>query len=337
MQSILSHSIPLKNVIENLAQQLGTTVEKNCNEYTLSIPEKYGSGEIMGVNFQNGMGMIMYNCFFHEDLEVRFIVDEVHPLKFLFCELGEVNHRFENDSKFHKLDVFENIIIASCNKNGHILQFKGKTQIKVNSLEIDRKKFAVIMNCELNDLSPKMEILFRDTNAQKSFYHHGNYSVHMANLFIDIQNSSKKDFISRISLEGNAYRMLSLQLLQYNDDLILPLNKSVLRKLEIKVIVEASNIIKNEILDFKTVPDLAQIVGINANKLQNGFKELYGTTVNDYVHNRRLDLAKSLLKTSEHSVSEIVFMIGLSSKSYFSKIFKEKYGISPSQVRQQKK
>lgn len=134
-------------------------------------------------------------------------------------------------------------------------------------------------------------------------------------------------------MEGNAYKMLKLQILQYNDDMDSPENKSMLRKLEISLVVEASGIINNEILDFKTVPELALLVGINSNKLQNGFKELYGTTVNNYVHNRRLDLARCLLKNSEFTISEIVFMIGLASKSYFSKIFKEKYGLSPSLIR----
>src|SRR5690554_1892471 len=334
MNSILSHSIPLKNVIENLAQELGTTVEKNCQEYSLRVPEKYGRGKIMGVNFQKGMEILLYNCYFYEDLEIRFIVDEIHPLKFLFCESGEVNHRFENGTKFHKLDVYENIIIASCRKNGHILQFKGKTQVKINSLEIDRKKFGVAMNCELKDLGPRMELLFRDIKAENSFFHHGNYSLHMADLFLDIENSSRKDFISRISLEGNAYKMLSLQLLQYNDDMVLPIHRSVLKKFEIKLILQASDIIKNEIRDFTTVQDLALLVGINTNKLQSGFKALYGTTVNEYIHKRRLDLAKNLLKNSEYSISEIVYLIGLTSKSYFSKIFKKKYGILPSRLRQ---
>lgn len=90
MHSILSHSIPLKDVIKNLAQQLGTNVQQNCQEYSLIIPEKYGRGSISGINFQGGMGMVIYNCYFHEDLEIRFIVDKIHPLKFLFCERGEI-------------------------------------------------------------------------------------------------------------------------------------------------------------------------------------------------------------------------------------------------------
>lgn len=279
------------------------------------------------------MGMVIYNCYFHEDVEIRFIVDKIHPLKFLFCERGEITHRFENETETKKIDFLENIIVASSHNNGHILKFKGKTEIIINSLEIDREKFAVTMDCELRSLDANLENLFRDITAKKDFYHHGNYSFQMADLFLEIGGSPRKDFISRISMEGNAYKMLKLQIPQYNDDMDSPENKSMLRKLEISLVIEASGIINNEILDFKTVPELALLVGINSNKLQNGFKELYGTTVNDYVHNRRLDLARGLLKNSEFTISEIVFMIGLASKSYFSKIFKEKYGLSPSLIR----
>lgn len=65
-------------------------------------------------------------------------------------------------------------------------------------------------------------------------------------------------------------------------------------------------------------------------KLQYGFHNLYGLSVNNYVKKIRLQIAMELLKNSDLSISEIVYKIGLSSRSYFSKIFKEKYGITPS-------
>lgn len=334
MQSIISRSIPLKEVITDLARQLGTRVHNSCNEYSLDIPETFGAGSIKALNFQGGMGIIIYDCTFRFDLEIKFIVDQVHPLKFIFCETGNLNHRFQNETQFHNLQILENVIVASCQNNGHIIHFEKNVQTKINSLEIDREKFVRVMDCELKSLESSLENLFRDINANEAFYHHGQYSFAMADLFIELGDNPKKDFLGRMILEGAAFRMLTQQIFEYNDDLKDPRNKSVLRKFEIKQVLEATAIIKNEILDFKTVNKLALVVGLNSNKLQNGFKELYGTTVNDYVHQRRLDVAKSLLKSSEFTISEIVYMIGLSSKSYFSKIFKEKYGLPPSIVRQ---
>lgn len=330
MQSITSHSIPIKEVLTDLAYEMGVDVCQSCDDYSLEIPESFGEGTIRGMDFSNGMGIILYNCNFKNDLEIRFILDKVHPLKFLFCETGGITHTFENETEEHYLGLLQNIIVASCKDHGHVLQFKGGRKTKVNSLEINRAKFLVNMDCELKSLETTLEHLFRDVDAKDTFYYHGSYSLQMADLFVEMDGEGRKSFMEKIFLEGMAFRMLGLQILQYNDDMDGSEHKSILRKFEMILVKEAAAIINGEILDFSTVPQLALVVGINSNKLQNGFKELYGSTVNEYVHSRRLDLSINLLKNSEFTISEIVFIIGLSSKSYFSKIFKDKYGISPS-------
>lgn len=60
---------------------------------------------------------------------------------------------------------------------------------------------------------------------------------------------------------------------------------------------------------------------------------MYGMTVNQYVHSHRLKQATSLLGNSDLNISEIVIKVGLSSKSYFSKIFKDTYGVTPTGYR----
>ena len=40
-----------------------------------------------------------------------------------------------------------------------------------------------------------------------------------------------------------------------------------------------------------------------------------------------------MLKNTDLNISQIVYSIGFSSRSYFSKIFKEKYGITPNKFK----
>jgi len=94
MHKIISHSIPFREVLNDLSKELETTYTQSCEEYTLKIPSKFGTGSIKGINFKEGLGLLIYNCKFHEDLEIHFIVNEVHPLKFLFCEEGGFSHHF---------------------------------------------------------------------------------------------------------------------------------------------------------------------------------------------------------------------------------------------------
>lgn len=124
--------------------------------------------------------------------------------------------------------------------------------------------------------------------------------------------------------------MLSQEILNYQDSLKEGEKRNVLVRAELKSLLQATNIINDEISNLPTIEIICRRVGLNPGKLQYGFHSLYGLSVNNYVKKIRLQIAMDLLKNSDLSISEIVYKIGLSSRSYFSKIFKEKYGITPS-------
>ena len=58
-------------------------------------------------------------------------------------------------------------------------------------------------------------------------------------------------------------------------------------------------------------------------------KSLTGMTPNDFILSYRLDKAASMLKEGRWRVNEISDMLGFSSQSHFSKVFKNKFGVSP--------
>ena len=52
--------------------------------------------------------------------------------------------------------------------------------------------------------------------------------------------------------------------------------------------------------------------------------------MNVFIVEKRLEKAAQLLEQGNLNISEIVYSIGFTSRSYFSKIFKNRYGVSPS-------
>ena len=88
-------------------------------------------------------------------------------------------------------------------------------------------------------------------------------------------------------------------------------------------------IIENEIDVLGSIMNLASRVGLNQNTLQEGFNHLYKKSVNQYIRDVRLHKAKVLMENSDLNITEITYKIGINSRSYFSKLFKEKYGVSP--------
>lgn len=84
------------------------------------------------------------------------------------------------------------------------------------------------------------------------------------------------------------------------------------------------------------VESICRAVNISKFYFCRRFKAQTGMTVMDYVLNTRLMLAKTELKHSASSVSEISERHGFSSVSYFCRVFKEREGCSPLQYRKRK-
>jgi AraC-like DNA-binding protein len=61
-------------------------------------------------------------------------------------------------------------------------------------------------------------------------------------------------------------------------------------------------------------------------------KALTDQNVTDYIRDYRLERAMAMLKNGEGLVYEVASKVGFNSEKYFARAFKEKFGISPSQV-----
>jgi len=333
MIAIEVNSLPIAEVMDDISKAFETSYTQSCGEYYLEIPAHIGEGNIRGVNFDGGMGIVQYDCLFKEPIEFQFTVNEVHPLKFLYCLEGSLYHRFENYDEVHTINHYQEAVVASDLFNGHILRFQANIHTVVNSLEITRNEFQKKVQCELITMDDTLQNLFNDTGAKESFYHEGFYSLKLADLFREMQNFKGKDFLKKLFMEGKAYQMLTEQILQYEDDLIEISSRSILRQSEIKQIEKATKIIRTRIMELEGISDIAHEVGLNSSKLQEGFQIIYHMTVNQYIQRVRLDAVKDLILNTEYSITEIVDLVGLSSKSYLSKIFKDEYGTSPSVYR----
>jgi AraC-like DNA-binding protein len=77
------------------------------------------------------------------------------------------------------------------------------------------------------------------------------------------------------------------------------------------------------------IPQLARMVGINQSKLKADFKRVLGTTIYQYVLERRMQLASRLLLEREHSVSEIAYEVGYEYPTNFTFAFKKHFGCLP--------
>ncbi|MGK7397804.1 MAG: response regulator [Candidatus Cyclobacteriaceae bacterium M3_2C_046] len=71
-------------------------------------------------------------------------------------------------------------------------------------------------------------------------------------------------------------------------------------------------------------------MGMSRMQLHRKLKALTGFTANELILTHRLDMAARLLKSNHATVAEICYLAGFNDPSYFSKCFKDKFHVSPS-------
>lgn len=74
---------------------------------------------------------------------------------------------------------------------------------------------------------------------------------------------------------------------------------------------------------------LSELSGLNRTTLQKVFKEMYGSTINEYRTQIRIQEAKNLLVTTNLSITEIAGRCGYTNASKFSKVFRNITGVLP--------
>jgi len=81
------------------------------------------------------------------------------------------------------------------------------------------------------------------------------------------------------------------------------------------------------------VDDLASAAGLSRFHFSREFRRAFGESPHAYLLTRRLERAATLLTTTDRSVAEICFEVGLQSLGSFTTSFKRTYGLSPAAFR----
>jgi AraC-like DNA-binding protein len=81
------------------------------------------------------------------------------------------------------------------------------------------------------------------------------------------------------------------------------------------------------------VDDLARAAGLSRAHFSREFRRAFGESPHAYLLTRRLERAASMLRTTDRSVAEICFSVGLVSVGSFTSSFTRTYGMSPTAYR----
>ena len=121
----------------------------------------------------------------------------------------------------------------------------------------------------------------------------------------------------------------------YSPESAYQVNEGQLLHHEDKLFIESVNdLVKQHIKEEGFGPDwIANELHISSRMFSRRFKRITGTTPSDFIKAYRFNYAAQLLVNTNLSVQEIIFEVGVSSKSYFYREFARKFNLTPSDYR----
>ena len=110
-------------------------------------------------------------------------------------------------------------------------------------------------------------------------------------------------------------------------------NHAILNRLE-EVLAEYFNSDDLAEKGLPSVQSIAEALNVSPNYLSGLLKVLTGQSTQQHIHDKLIEKAKEKLSTTDLSVTEIAYELGFGHPQSFSKLFKTKTNLSPSEFRQ---
>ena len=217
----------------------------------------------------------------------------------------------------------------SCEYYGiHLDFFYDETNTDFNSREIyskpcEQRKFEVQVD---PTLSKRKSYSFSKIGEFEKFT--VTQSARFERIFNEIyQCHIQNDELSVLAMKANVLLLIQTILI----DLVSSNGAANQNEIVSNFITYTTNHFKEDI----NITELAKQYGFSPNYFSKLFKTIINKTPKEFLINVRLDEAKKLLKLGLYTVSEVCTMVGYDDLHYFSRLFKQKEGVSPASFAKQ--
>ncbi|WP_179348698.1 helix-turn-helix domain-containing protein [Winogradskyella pacifica] len=335
MIEIVINPTNTRDILTQISEDLNGQIEERWGEYTMTIDNANAKGQIIYIPFDWGVNLLDFNITFHKEFILRIEGEEFNPVRFMYNLQGYFSHRFGVQNKEHKTEQFQSVIFTNKSEGVNYIHFPKNEKLQINIIQIVRKEFMKKRTTNVSSLNKKLYEVFVDTDHENRFSHFGELNLKMADDVKSIHKIKSKGMLRILKIEAKVYEILSLHIQQHDRQIKGKKLPTSVSKKELKTIKKICDLIQKEPAKQYSLDQLSIDYGLSQAKLQDGFKFIYKRTVTEFIRHIRLEQSRNLMKTTDLNISQIVYSIGFTSRSYFSKIFKEKFGLSPNEFKKQ--
>lgn len=321
MNTITSNYI--ETLLIELKAILGGDIIGVENEYTLDIQKGNTNGTISATYIDDSIAYLNFDLVCEESTDLILNSNNGGLVYFSYCTKGKCSQGFTNSEKRFNVKQFQTSIFSDPEER-MVLSFKKGAEVKLSTIVVKCDKIAD------PTLRNGLSKVFMDNQDQNVFEYVGSYNLRISEKIQQLTSVTEKGLVRNLHRNGIIHIILALIIQQRSEDMVnIDNNLGSLNGHEMEGIKDISEFIQNYPEIPYSLTYLTKKSGLSPFKLQEGFKIMHGRTVTDFIRNVRVEVAEKLIRTTDLNISEIVYSVGLTSRSYFSKIFKEKYQCSP--------
>lgn len=332
MKTIATQITDIHSFFQVLKSDLGGTLTTNEKEHTFEVDSSVGNGSIRSSNLEDGITVLEFKLKVNEDTEIAVDGSLGTHVNFMYCSKGKLSHRFGDNDSRHTIETFQTSIMSNIVSSRNLITLEKNVETVATLITVNTG----FKGTRSSQWNMGLKKLFID-DRREDYLYVGSYNLKIAESIKQLQSIKQEGIVRELLIKGVVNVILALEIEHYTKDIEnIDTDPLSLTKSEIKMIGELTDYI-NEFpdLDHK-VELLSDRVGLSAVKLQEGFKFQHGLTVCEYIRHVRLTKSEDLIINTDLNISEIVYSVGFTSRSYFSKIFKERFDCTPSDYKKNK-
>ena len=323
-----------KKQLKQIQTSIRGDIRRKQGVYVLEVAQDEGSGYVKCISFNTCMSAVVFDIAMQQEQSFPLMKPKSDMVYFLYCLRGNCALSLEGLPDRLEIDELQSVILYSKKSSSNCLHIEKKERAVGIFIGINRQRYQSIFKGDFQGLDGRLNQLLDLVYERHNHHYLGNYNLKVGEFVKALDNHNfNHDVSSYLYFEGYCNLILATQIEQFYKSLNTNKNTTSLTQDELHRIQEISDFIRNYPEIQHSIKSICSKSGLSPNKLQEGFKFMHGRTVSDFVRNVRLEKAEDLIKNTDLNISEVVYSIGLTSRSYFCKIFKSKYSCSPKEYK----
>ena len=294
-----------------------------------TMPEMLGKGTHQDIELYPGVWLEIGHSLYRDEIVIQHPEAE-HPIQFGFMLSGQCI-----DCISGQFSPGDTMI------SGSGIQREMASRFLPDQLDVSVQvvmapdRLALFFPNGIGQRSPELDFLVKGDDWQTLIYPKSNPSIQR--VLQEIITCPYRGFEKRLFLQMKVHELMGLQLLSVLRDRGHVPTSTRLKASTVACIHHAREVLLADLEQPPTLLELAQQVGVSHSTLQRGFQELFGTTVLGYITQQRMIQAERSLRDGKLTVAEVASQVGYAHFGHFAEVFKQQFGITPSECRFGKK